>query len=193
MRFRGTAAAGAQGAARAARSEKKVQGMKLITIIDGAEHELEIVDANNGTRMRDFLFDSEKFAADVEQVEPGVYSILVGEKSYEVQVEEEPQGFAVFVNGTRHAVAVRDPRRLPAGAGPLGSEGPQKLSSSMPGRVVKVLAAAGDPVEAGQGLVVVEAMKMQNEIKSPKAGKIAALEVAEGDSVGAGETLVVVE
>ena len=63
----------------------------------------------------------------------------------------------------------------------------------MPGKVVKTLVAAGDPVETGQALLVVEAMKMQNDVKSPKAGVVASLEVREGDSVAAGQALAVVE
>ncbi|MBI3663579.1 MAG: biotin/lipoyl-binding protein [Acidobacteria bacterium] len=62
----------------------------------------------------------------------------------------------------------------------------------MPGKIVRVLAKAGDAVEAGQGLLVVEAMKMQNEIKAPKTGKVEKVLVAEGQTVNAGETLAVV-
>jgi biotin carboxyl carrier protein len=63
----------------------------------------------------------------------------------------------------------------------------------MPGKVVRVMVEEGQPVESGQGLVVVEAMKMQNEIKSPKAGVVKAVHVREGGSVGAGQALLVVE
>ena len=90
-------------------------------------------------------------------------------------------------------VAVQDPRRLGRQVGASDVEGPQKVASPMPGRVVKVEVQAGETVEVGQGLVVVEAMKMQNEIKSPKAGSVTAVYVEEGGSVGAGEPMVVIE
>jgi len=69
----------------------------------------------------------------------------------------------------------------------------QRISSPMPGRVVRLLAGEGEAVEAGQGVIVVEAMKMQNEMKAPKSGKLVLLAVNEGDAVGAGETLAEVE
>ncbi|MGH9706384.1 MAG: biotin/lipoyl-containing protein, partial [Candidatus Acidiferrales bacterium] len=72
------------------------------------------------------------------------------------------------------------------------AEGRQNVLASMPGKVVRVLANAGDAVEAGQGLLVVEAMKMQNEIRSPKSGTIERLLVAEGQTVNAGELLAIV-
>ena len=74
-----------------------------------------------------------------------------------------------------------------------GLEGPKKLVSPMPGKVVRVLVAAGAEVEAGQGIIVVEAMKMQNEIKSPKKGKVSKIIAAEGATVNAGEALAIVE
>jgi len=72
-------------------------------------------------------------------------------------------------------------------------DGPVEVRAQMPGKVIKVLVAPGDTVEAGQGLVVVEAMKMQNEMKAPKGGKVARLHAREGATVIAGEPLVVVE
>jgi biotin carboxyl carrier protein len=72
-------------------------------------------------------------------------------------------------------------------------EGRQEILAPMPGKVIRVLAAVGDAVEAGQGLLVVEAMKMQNEIRSPKSGKVERLLVKEGQNVNAGEVLAWVE
>jgi biotin carboxyl carrier protein len=75
----------------------------------------------------------------------------------------------------------------------LEAEGRQQISAPMPGKVIRLLLAAGDSVEAGQGLIVVEAMKMQNEIKSPKNGKVERLLVKEGQNVNAGDVLAWVE
>lgn len=71
--------------------------------------------------------------------------------------------------------------------------GPSAVQSPMPGKVVKVLVAVGDEVKAGQGVVVVEAMKMENELKSPKDGKVRAVAVREGQPVEAGQSLVTLE
>ena len=120
-------------------------------------------------------------------------------RSYEVSFADEPGGVTmVHVNG--HAVpavvtgaghfgsAARRARPLPEGA-----DGPQRLLAPMPGRIVKVLAAVGDTVKTRQGLVVIEAMKMENELRSPKTGTVTEITVAEGASVDAGAVLVIVE
>ena len=90
------------------------------------------------------------------------------------------------------------PIRFPRRGGPLASgraeaAGPMALSAPMPGKVVRILIAQGEAVRKGQGLVVVEAMKMQNELPSPKSGRVRAVRVAEGQAVNAGEPLVLVE
>jgi len=90
--------------------------------------------------------------------------------------------------------AVVDSRRLRRGGGADGAgDGVQHVSAPMPGRVVRILVEPGQQVEARQGLVVVEAMKMENELRSPRAGKVREVAVAEGESVEAGRLLVVVE
>jgi biotin carboxyl carrier protein len=88
---------------------------------------------------------------------------------------------------------VRDPRRLSRARSSLEVSGRQKIASPMPGKVVRVLARPGDQVSVGQGLLVVEAMKMQNEIRSPKSGRVVAVFVTEGAPVAGGETLAEVE
>jgi biotin carboxyl carrier protein len=131
--------------------------------------------------------------ASVLEVEPGIYSVLLDNRSFEARVERTEEGLAVHIRGRRFVLEVSDPRRLSrASAGPL-REGRQKVASPMPGKVVRVLAAQGDLVEAGQGLLVVEAMKMQNEMKAPKAGRVATLSAREGATVAAGEVLAVIE
>jgi len=78
-------------------------------------------------------------------------------------------------------------------AGAAELEGRQQIVAPMPGKVIRLLVKAGDEVEAGQGLLVVEAMKMQNEIRSPKKGKVVRLEAAEGQAVNAGDALAWVD
>ncbi len=132
-------------------------------------------------------------SASVVEVEPGVYSVLIDGRSYEVRVERNSEGLAVTVAGRRFLAEVLDPRRLAGKPRSFGGEGRQHVTAPMPGKVVRLLVAEGDSVEAGQGLLVVEAMKMQNEMKAPKAGRVAALPVGEGATVGAGELLAAIE
>ena len=132
-------------------------------------------------------------SADAIEVEPGIYSILLDGRSYEVKLEPSEDGVYATVDGHRYQVQVGDPRRLPRARAVLSTAGRQKISSPMPGKVVRVLVGEGDQVETGQGLLVVEAMKMQNEIRSPKAGRIVSLRATEGAAVSGGETLAEVE
>jgi biotin carboxyl carrier protein len=165
--------------------------MKLVLRIDGApEESIEILSPAPRCRFR--LADSPELCADVEIPEPAVYSILIDGRSYEARVEETPTALVVVVDGRRFEIDVRDPRRfLRKGAG-AGADGVQTVAAPMPGKVVRVLVAAGDDVAAGQGLLVVEAMKMQNEMKAPRAGKVLSLSAAEGATVTAGEVLATI-
>lgn len=131
--------------------------------------------------------------ADVREVEPGVYSILHAACSYEAQVVKGEAGFSVRLGGRVFEVEIYDPRDGASGAGAKLGEGRQIVKAPMPGKVVRTLVAVGDAVEAGQGIAVVEAMKMQNEMKALKAGRVVELRVAAGDTVGAGSVLAVVE
>ena len=117
-------------------------------------------------------------------------------RSYEVAVDRRSNGErVVHVNGHTVAVSIIDPRgrlaRRP-GASAAGT-GPRSTVSPMPGRIVKVLVKPGDMVAAHQGLVVVEAMKMENELRALQAGRVAEVKVADGMSVDAGTVLIVME
>jgi biotin carboxyl carrier protein len=99
----------------------------------------------------------------------------------------------IWVGSLRYAAEVRDPRSLRGRGRTADEHGPKKLTAPMPGKVVRILVAQGDEVEAGAGILVVEAMKMQNEVKSPKKGIIQKIQVKEGASVNAGDVLAIVE
>jgi biotin carboxyl carrier protein len=178
--------------AKADTAEKPADRMELLTSVNGAERRVKLEPQASGSGY-EFEVGTSRDLADVREVEPGVYSILIGARSYEVKIEEAEGRYIVAVNGDRFEVVVQDPRRPRRQAGVSDAEGPQEVASPMPGRVVKVEVRAGETVAAGQGLVVVEAMKMQNEIKSPKAGSVTAVYVEEGGSVSAGEPMVVIE
>ncbi|HLH19419.1 MAG TPA: biotin/lipoyl-containing protein [Bryobacteraceae bacterium] len=166
--------------------------MKLaLTVNAGPEDSIEILAPAPDCRFR--LGEGPERAAQVETPEPGVYSILMDGRSYEARVEERAGSLVVAIEGYRFEIEVRDPRRFRRRSGTAGAGGVQTVSAPMPGKVVRVLAAVGDAVEAGQGLMVVEAMKMQNEMKAPRAGKVASIAVKEGAAVAAGEVLATIE
>ena len=165
--------------------------MKLLISIDGRNGELDIQENRFRYASEAGIVDAE---ASVIEVEPGTFSILLEGRSYEVKIASGPNGFLyVDVNGRRSEVEVRDPRSFSRNKhGGIG-HGRQTITAPMPGKVVRVLVREGDAVEAGAGLIVVEAMKMQNELKAPKAGTVARLSAKEGDTVTAGEPLIVIE
>jgi biotin carboxyl carrier protein len=161
--------------------------MKLTVSVDGREIPLRL-------ERRGDEWIANGRAASVIEVEPGIYSVLYGGQSFEVQIQRLLEGgYAVNLRGDRFVLEVNDPRKLSRGPGKFSREGRQKIAAPMPGKVIRVLVAEGDLVEAGQGVVVVEAMKMQNELKAPKAGRVAALSAKEGSTVAAGEVLAVIE
>jgi biotin carboxyl carrier protein len=125
---------------------------------------------------------------------PGVLSLHIDGKAYRCVLEENAEGTAIHLAGKRLPYQVDDPRSLKSRRSRhAGAEGPKPVTAPMPGRVVRVLASVGDLVEAHQGIVVIEAMKMQNELKSPKAGKVIQLRIEPGSTVAAGDVLAVVE
>ncbi len=143
-------------------------------------------------------------AHDVAEVD-GIWSLLIGDgpcrRSYEVTFSEadglsrtSSRGLTVHVNGTPVPVERRSRRRATAAAaGADTTDGPVSIAAPMPGRVVKVLVSAGDIVAARQGLIVIEAMKMENELRAPRAGTVTAVRVAPGATVEAGTVVVVIE
>jgi len=120
----------------------------------------------------------------------GRWSFLIEGLSYAVTLLGASE---VSVNGQLFHVDVFDPRSLRGRRVAAEGSGPQTLAALMPGRVIRVLVEAGQEVEAGQGLIVVEAMKMQNEMKSPRAGRVVEVRAGAGATVAAGDVLVVIE
>jgi biotin carboxyl carrier protein len=120
----------------------------------------------------------------------GRWSVLIEGRSYAVALLGAD---GVSVNGRVFQVEVFDPRSLRGRRSAAEGSGPQTVAAHMPGRVIRVLVETGQEVEAGQGLVVVEAMKMQNEMKSPRAGRVVEVRAAAGATVSAGDILVVIE
>jgi biotin carboxyl carrier protein len=126
---------------------------------------------------------------DIVETEPGVFSILANGQSYEARVS----GNEISIGGTRLLFEIEDPRQWKRSASAAGSQGRASVTAAMPGKIVRVSVSVGDEVAAGQGLLVIEAMKMQNELKSPRAGRVTAIEVKQNDSVNAGTLLMTIE
>jgi biotin carboxyl carrier protein len=164
--------------------------MKLEIQIKGRKRIVEVVQRDGKLHC---TLDGRPVNLDAVEVATSTYSILMDGLSYEVRVHPAADGLHITSGGETYVATLRDPRQWQRrSGGTLEAEGRQQISAPMPGKVVRVLVKAGEAVEAGQGLLVVEAMKMQNEIKSPKTGKIERLTVSEGQNVNAGEVLAIV-
>ena len=164
--------------------------MKLSLTIDGRPDTIEILSPAPACRFQ--LGDAPPRDANVEMPCPGVFSILLDGRSYDVFVEDTPAGIVVAIEGHRFEIEARDPRRWSRKTAGAGSDTVQSILSPMPGKVVRVLAAPGDEVVPGQGIVVVEAMKMQNELKSNRTGRVLSVPAKEGATVTAGELLATI-
>ncbi len=161
------------------------------------EQEVELMAHEAANGVRRFRIGSRSSEAHCEEITPGVYSLLLNGRSYEAYVSKR-QGdapglagpYVVVVGLRRYVVELRDPRRWRRTGSSIEVEGPQEIMAPMPGKIVKVLAAEGQEVERDQGLVVIEAMKMQNELRSPRAGRVDRIYMAEGQGVETGARLL---
>ncbi len=156
---------------------------------------LRIVELQRDAGRWKITLDGQPVDADAVEIAPNSLSLLLDGQSYEVRISPLPEGQLKLQTGLQEFTAeVADPRAWRGRRhGALEAEGRQQIVAPMPGKVVRLLVKAGDQIEAGQGLLVVEAMKMQNEIRSPKSGLVERLHVKEGQPVNAGEILAWVE
>jgi biotin carboxyl carrier protein len=123
-----------------------------------------------------------------------VLSLLIGNTSHEIRRDATEMQPRIVIGEESFAYEVRDPRSLGARRAKAASQdGPKRIKAPMPGKVVRVLAPAGTAVEAGEAVIVIEAMKMQNELKSPKAGVVKRITASEGAAVNAGDILAEIE
>jgi biotin carboxyl carrier protein len=157
--------------------------MKVDVIVNGQERTLQLEPSH-------FEYNGLSRDYSIEPSGPGTFSILIDGRSYQATVLAPG---TIQVNNRIFSVELFDPRELRARSSAGASHGRQNIVAPMPGKVVRVLVAVGDPVEAGQGLIVVEAMKMQNEMKSPKTGIVVEIKTKPGATVTAGEILIVIE
>jgi biotin carboxyl carrier protein len=158
--------------------------------IDGKKYRLDLNRADGRWWCR---VDGREVEVDAVLVRPNVLSLRIGNQAYEVKCERLAGETHLWVGSACFAAEVRDPRSLRGRVRQVDNHGPKKLTAPMPGKIVRVLVGEGDEVEAGSGVLVMEAMKMQNEIKSPKKGTIRKIPVSEGDAVNPGDVLAIVE
>jgi len=161
--------------------------------LDGIEHELEIAKLT-ALSYRVKLAGAEH-ELDVRRIGSTSFSILVRDRSFDLDVVRDGDELIVASRGGSIRVTLvdaRDANRVRTGGRSLAA-GPAEVKAMMPGRIVNVLVGPGDEVMHDQGLIVVEAMKMENELKSPKAGKIVDVRVSPGQTVEKGDLLVIIE
>jgi len=165
--------------------------MTYEVVINGKPHRVELTHADGRLLCR---LDGKDVNADAVVAARDVMSLVIDGRAYEVKRERVREELHVVIGADRYAAEVRDPRSLRTRkTGEAGLAGPKKLVSPMPGKIVRLLLGEGAEVHAGQGIVIVEAMKMQNEIKSPKDGIVKKVLTTEGATVNAGEALAIVE
>ncbi|MBV8858494.1 MAG: biotin/lipoyl-binding protein [Acidobacteria bacterium] len=170
--------------------------MRLNVEIDGEKVALEV--RREGGRVFGEV-GGRLYELEAREVGAGEYLLIHGGRVYECRVGAEPGAegrgaLRVSVGAREYGVRLTDPKRLRGAVGGGAEQGGRaQVKAPMPGKVVRVMVEAGQAVESGQGLVVVEAMKMQNELKSPKSGTVAELRAEPGATVNSGDVLVVVE
>lgn len=142
--------------------------------------------------------DGNEFLVDGKKTGRTNYSLIIDHRSFEVDVdlaETSDTEYRVLVDGRSYHIHLIDERHMRLGGSQSGIQlqGKQNVAVPMAGKVVAVLVNEGDQIEKGQGLVIVEAMKMENEIRSPVNAEVKEVRVHPGQAVEAGETLVVME
>ncbi len=165
--------------------------MKYTAIIQGERLEIEVTRVDGRTIEADI--GGEKYTVEAQSVETGVYWLQWNNRSIEISVTPNDEAYKVSLDGRSFDVEILDARAALRKAAQHGQSGTIELRAPMPGKVVRVLVSEGAVVQTNQGLLVIEAMKMQNEIKSPKKGVVKKLGVTESAAVNSGDLLAIVE
>lgn len=171
--------------------------MKLKAQLAGNDYEVTLSNSDDRVAVE---VDGRHYDLEVRELARGEYLLVEGSTVFKCRVEAKHdhtsagESFEVTVRGRNCDVGVIDPKRLRSAQSSGGHHhGAAEIVSPMPGKIVRVLVEAGAQVEAGAGIVVVEAMKMQNELKAPKAGVVVSINREEGATVNAGDVLAVIE
>ena len=173
------------------RSQLCVPQFCLEVLIEGHSETIKVQPGQD--RFQVFLRDH-SIDVDIAEVSENIYSLILNGHSHQVFISPVGQALEIVVDGVCFRAAILDPKRLQNEASGLANlTGPSSVLAPMPGKIVRLLVAAGDPVKEGQRVVVIEAMKMQNELKAPKTGRIERINVVENQNVNAGDSLLVVQ
>ena len=168
--------------------------MKLRVEVDGETYALDL--RSSGATAQYSLAGPTSYSgnASIEEVRPGVFSVLAGTRSLTVHVSQRGEDWEAWgADGRCRIISVDDARNRSHRADRKTAAGPLEVCAQMPGKVVKILVKAGQAVEKGDGLIVVEAMKMQNEMRALKSGTVTKIATAEETRVAAGDVLLVIE
>jgi biotin carboxyl carrier protein len=161
--------------------------------VDGLEYELAIDELPDAGRF-EINLGGKKINADLRQAGPASFSVIIGNRSFDLDVIRQGDEFVVVSRSGATRLTLEDARRrLMNARNAREVSGKVQMRAMMPGRVLSVAVKAGDEVAANQGVLVIEAMKMENELKSPKAGKVVEVKVTAGQTVEKGELLIVIE
>ena len=139
------------------------------------------------------VIDGEEYHLDLTEPETNLYSVLVGDESFEVVVRPNGEMVDVDVAGRRYEVEVQDPMTSLTRGGRTHVAGTQVIRSVMAGKVLEVLVSEGDTIAQGDALLVIEAMKMENEIRSPKDGTVTSIHITPGETVESGANLITID
>jgi biotin carboxyl carrier protein len=169
--------------------------MRLTAEIGKEKHEIEF-DRNDGLLVAQI--DGRQYEVSVREVDKGVYLLVRDGEVFECLVESDAnrQGsFTLHLKNRTYVTTLSDPRRLGSvdGSSILSGDGAAQITSPMAGKVVRVLVEKGALVKSGDGIVVVEAMKMQNELKSPRDGIVGEVHAVDNATVNAGDVLAIIE
>lgn len=164
--------------------------MKLIAELNNEKHEVEF--KRDGERVSAAI-DGREYALEASEVEPNVYLLKHENRIFQLYVAPSETSVVTLGNHS-FEIKISDPKRL-RGAGAAGgiADGTVEIKTAMPGKVVRIVARQGAEIKQGESVLVVEAMKMQNEMKSPKDGIVKEIRVAEGATVNAGDVLAIIE
>jgi biotin carboxyl carrier protein len=165
--------------------------VKLVATVAGEAHEVEITGAEGRYRV---TVGERSWEVDARAAQPGIYSLLIDGRSYVADLTPQDGATVVDVGGERYEVQVEERTRwvIRTRGGAAAGAGGQTLVAPLPGRITHVAVAPGDAVKRGDPLLVIEAMKMENELRAGAAGTVAEVRVAAGQPVNAGDVLVVI-